>query len=132
MDTRRTGLGLDLPIRRGNEGYFETNTRSLDQVRANLENVLLTRRGERLLRPDFGSRLYEFVFEPNASRLNKRVRDEIERVVERFIPYVNILDIDIERDDSLAAVLINISFETEFSAFRESQNLQLWMQQEQL
>lgn len=128
IDRRR--LGLDIPIRRGTRGYFKSNTRSLDQVRANLKNLLLTRRGERIMKPSFGTRLYEILFEQATPQIRDRIQSEIQRATERFMPYVTIRSTEIEEIPEFYAVKIEIVFTTEFSPFNEEANLELWLQQE--
>ena len=39
-------VGITLPIQRGNEGYFRQSFRTFDQIRSNLKNLLLTKRGK--------------------------------------------------------------------------------------
>ena len=47
--------GITLPIQNGNTGFFSQAFTSLDQAKANLENLLLTAKGERIMQPEFGS-----------------------------------------------------------------------------
>lgn len=56
-------IGLKLPFRLGNDGYFETNKDSLSQVKDNIKNLLCTKPGERRFNNDFKSSLYDVLFE---------------------------------------------------------------------
>ena len=58
--------GIDFPFRNSLKGDFLRMTEiPEDEVRANLIHLLLTRKGSRYYLPDFGTRLYEFIFEQN-------------------------------------------------------------------
>ena len=41
-------VGITLPIQRGNDGYFVQSFRTFDQVRSNLKNLLLKKRGKNI------------------------------------------------------------------------------------
>ena len=56
-------IGLTLPLRGGNNGYFEQSYTTMEQVKSNLINLLLTIPGERYMQPTFGSNLYSHLFE---------------------------------------------------------------------
>jgi phage baseplate assembly protein W len=62
------GYGIDFPFRDSILGDYVKMTQSRDEeIRANLVHLLLTRRGSRYYLPDFGTRLYEFIFDLNDS-----------------------------------------------------------------
>ena len=56
-------VGITLPLRLGNSGYFEQSYTTLEQVKSNVINLLLTIPGERYMQPTFGSNLYSHLFE---------------------------------------------------------------------
>lgn len=90
-------IGVTLPIRKGTSGYFEQSFVTIDQVKSNIKNLLLTKKGERLMQPDFGSGLWELLFEPNTNNLEEKMRNSIRTSVSKWLPYVNIELINIER-----------------------------------
>ena len=47
-------IGIDLPFRRGTatEGWFASTTTTIDAIKNNIKNLLLTHKGERLLQPN--------------------------------------------------------------------------------
>lgn len=55
-----------------------------ESVRQTIRAVLLTRRGERLMRPRFGAGLQEFLHEPNTLTTRRRVRDRITEALSRW------------------------------------------------
>ena len=57
--------GIDFPFRDSLEGKFLKMTGEAErEIRGNLIHLLLTRKGSRYFLPDFGTRLYEYIFEP--------------------------------------------------------------------
>ena len=89
-------VGITLPIQRGNEGYFRQSFRTFDQVRSNLKNLLLTKRGERILQPDFGSGLHDLLFNPATEKFEEDLENTINDAVAQWLPYILVEDINID------------------------------------
>lgn len=90
-------LGTKLTMRRGNKGYFEQNFTTSEQARDNLVNLLSTRKGERLMHPDFGSGLHTLLFEQIIpGEFENKVLNEIESTIERWLPYISVESIDVD------------------------------------
>ena len=88
-------VGITLPIQRGNDGYFRQSFRTFDQVRSNLKNLLLTKKGERLLQPEFGSGLHDLLFNPATEKFEEDLETTINNAVAKWWPYITVEDIDI-------------------------------------
>lgn len=93
-------IGITLPLQFG-ESTFEQSFQTKDQVKSNIKNLLLTKRGERILQPEFGSGLQSLLFEPNVDDLEGRIEDTINESLEQWLPYVTAEEIDIESTDEL-------------------------------
>jgi len=89
-------VGITLPIQRGNDGYFRQSFRTFDQVRSNLKNLLLTKRGERILQPEFGSGLHDLLFNPATEKFEEDLETTINNAVAKWLPYITVEDIDID------------------------------------
>ena len=89
-------VGITLPIQRGNDGYFRQSFKTFDQVRSNLKNLLLTKRGERILQPDFGSGLHDLLFNPATEKFEEDLETTINDAVAKWLPYVIVEDINID------------------------------------
>jgi len=88
--------GIDFPFRNSLKGDFLTMTETPEQeIRANLIHLLLTRKGSRYYLPDFGTRLYEFIFEPNDAVTWGQIEDEIRTAVKTYIPNLEIKKITV-------------------------------------
>jgi len=93
-------IGITLPLTFG-ENTFEQSFLTKDQVKSNIKNLLLTKKGERILQPEFGSGLQELLFEPNVDDLESRIEDTINQSLEQWLPYVTAEEIVIESTDEL-------------------------------
>jgi phage baseplate assembly protein W len=88
--------GIDYPFRESLKGNFIKMTETPEEeIRANLLHLILTRRGTRYYLPDFGTRLYEYIFEPNDAITFGLVEDEIRTTVKKYIPNLNIRSITV-------------------------------------
>ena len=89
-------VGITLPIQRGNDGYFAQSFRTFDQVRSNLKNLLLTKKGERIIHPEFGSGLHDLLFQPATEKFEEDLETTINEAVAKWLPYVFVEDINID------------------------------------
>lgn len=75
-------------------------------VQQSLVQILLTGRGERVMRPDFGCNLNAYVFENNDELLGELLRAEITAAVGKFEPRAEITDVTFSRNNSELVVQI--------------------------
>lgn len=88
--------GLDYPFRDSELGNYVRMTSTPDrEVRANLIHLLLTRKGSRYFLPDFGTRLYEYIFDQNDIVTFNHIEDEIREGVRKYIPNLDINSINV-------------------------------------
>ena len=89
--------GMDFPFRDSNEGnYLRMTAEPEREIRANLIHLLLTRRGSRYFLPDFGTRLYQFIFDQNDMVTFGLIEEEIRTVVKKYIPNLDITKIEVK------------------------------------
>jgi phage baseplate assembly protein W len=88
--------GIDFPFRDSNTGdYLQMTLTPEKEVRANLIHLLLTRKGSRYFLPDFGTRLYEYIFGQNDTVTHSHIEEEIREGVRKYIPNLDINSIEI-------------------------------------
>jgi len=88
--------GIDFPFRDSLEGKFLKMTTTPErEIRANLIHLLLTKKGSRYFLPDFGTRLYQFIFDQNDVVTFDLIQEEIREVVKKYIPNLEINSIDV-------------------------------------
>lgn len=107
---------------------FKLSYSTEEQAISNLVNLLLTRKGERLMQPSFGSPIPEFVFEPNTQKGREKLSRGVRRDIEFWLPYILINDLQVLSSSDTAFpdsnsehnVIIKISFQvTQVGANRE-------------
>ena len=89
-------VGITIPIQRGSDGYFAQSFKTFDQIRSNLKNLLLTKKGERILQPEFGSGLHDLLFNPATEKFEEDLENTINDAVAKWLPYVIVEDINID------------------------------------
>ena len=105
-------IGISLPIQIVNTAFNQTFTTS-EQIKYNIKNLLLTKKGERIMQPEFGSGLQELLFDFNDSTLATKIESVIVESVDNWLPYVTIQQIDVESsnlDKDNNTVGISITF----------------------
>ena len=91
-----TTYGIDYPFKDSLKGDYLNMTEIPEkEIRANLIHLILTRRGSRYYLPDFGTRIYEFIFDQNDSITHNLIEEEIREGVMKFIPNLDINTISI-------------------------------------
>lgn len=82
-----------------------------DSVREVIRNILLTRPGERLMRPEFGAGLMDFIHQPNNETTRNLMANVIQKSVEQWEPRVVVDAVDVLPDrESLSTVQIIIRY----------------------
>ena len=89
-------VGITLPIQKGETGYFRQSFQTFDQIKSNIKNLLLTKKGERVFQPDFGSGIHDLLFNPATERFEEDVENTINEALEKWLPYVIVEDIDVD------------------------------------
>jgi phage baseplate assembly protein W len=88
--------GIDYPFKDSPKGDYLNMTEIPEkEIRANLIHLILTRRGSRYYLPDFGTRIYEFIFDQNDFITHNLIEEEIREGVKKFIPNLDINTISI-------------------------------------
>ena len=76
--------------------YLDVTNSTEAEVRANLVHLLLTRRGSRYFLPNFGTRLYEYIFEPLDGPTFSDIESEIRDTVRTYMPNLQVTNITVE------------------------------------
>ncbi len=98
--------GINFPFLDSRTGkYLSLSETADEEIRTDLIHLLLTRKGSRYFLPDFGTRLYEFVFDPLDGPTFQNIEAEIRDSVERFMPQLQLTNITITAPTSEAATL---------------------------
>lgn len=88
------GAGWAFPLRTDATGSIALVTQDREIVEA-IRLVLATSPGERPMRPEFGSRLAEYVFAPANATTAGQLANEVRVALERWEPRIDVGDVDI-------------------------------------
>jgi phage baseplate assembly protein W len=91
-------IGITLPIQIGNTA-FNQSFKTAEQASSNIKNLLLTKKGERIMQPNFGSGLQELLFDFNDDALAGKIEDTVTLALENWLPYISVDQIDIGSTD---------------------------------
>jgi len=90
------GLGLKFPFRFSDRTGIPMASSDLDRINESIIQILETRPGERLMRPDFGSRVRDLVFEQNDAVLKALLRFHINDAIKRWERRIVVNDISFD------------------------------------
>ena len=95
-----TTYGLNFPFRDSRRGdYLQLTEFESQEIKADLIHLLLTRKGTRYYLPEFGTRLYEFLFEPFDGLTFSAIESDIRDAVSMFMPNLLLNNITITPAD---------------------------------
>ena len=101
-------IGVGLPLTHNKSGFFYRTKTSLEQAKSNIKNLLLTKKGERLGNPEFGSDLFRVVFEQEGDDIESKVEEAIRSAMSRFLPFILVDEIETQFS-SLNKNTLNVS-----------------------
>lgn len=101
------GLGFPFGFSKRTGGTEESS--DLDRIRESILQILETRPGERIMRPEFGSRVKNLVFEQNDAVLKALVRHYVVDAIQRWEKRVVATGVEFEGADS-NQLLVHIGY----------------------
>ena len=104
-------IGLDLPIRKsdGVEGYFASTSTTVQAVKNNIKNLLLTNRGERYLQPTIGLNLRKYLFEQFTVDVEDGIKADIVDSLNTWLPFVNIVELRINQNENTLNIYVSFN-----------------------
>ena len=102
-------VGVKLPFGKP-KGLFAQSYTTEEQAISNLKNLLLTRKGERVFQPTFGSQIYALLFEPISLDLKQKMEDGILVDINFWLPYIIIDEVVVTPDEDRNHVGITLNF----------------------
>ncbi len=128
MATATQTYGITLPITHGPQGYFNQSYTMLDQIKSNLIMLLQTKKGERRMNPEFGSGLWNVLFENVTDNLTPIIENAIRKDVARWMGYVNVETVSVNENQNNPNQLdVFVTFTVPSAGITDQQNLQVAM-----
>lgn len=114
------GAGWQFPIVPDAAGRLTYSTAETN-IEQSLKILLLTRLGERVMRPDFGSKAADFVFAPGSVQNLHLLETTVREAIVTWEPRVQLLDVTAEANPSSPErVLVSIQYLVRASNTRHS------------
>jgi phage baseplate assembly protein W len=88
--------------RRGDVKTFRLSYSTEEQAITNLVNLLLTRKGERLMQPNFGSKIPDYLFELNSEENRNSLRLSVIDDIEFWLPYILLDSVQVTAETDIA------------------------------
>lgn len=106
------GVGVDFPMRAGAEGTIATAAYEAS-VRQSIWLILSTAKGERVMRPDFGSGIYDLVFEMQTPATAGQISQMVQKDLLMLEPRIDVLNVQVMPQSDLEGdkLLINIDYQ---------------------
>ena len=84
--------------------------RGSDKVRLSIWIILATEPGERVMRPDFGCGLRQFLMKPNTSATRALIKGDVERALSSWEPRIRLEQVNVAPGEDPSLVLIHIHY----------------------
>jgi len=103
------GIGWGFPVKPVN-GRLQF-ARFEDDVEQAIQIILLTAQAERVMLPEFGAGLRDFVFEPNSDATRARIEESVRKALVDWEPRIDLERVEVtESDDGPNIVLIHVDY----------------------
>lgn len=105
-------ININYPFKNSDDGFFlDLNVDKNAAIKADLMHLILTRKGQRLYNPDFGTNLLKFIFEPEDGMTLGAIKEELTNVIKKYLPNLTITNISVEQStESEYAAVVNINY----------------------
>lgn len=103
------GRGWAFPLQTEEDGEVSLVAHEED-IRQAVRLILGTRRGERVMRPDFGAGLHAMTFEPITATTNALVRHRVEEALITWEPRIDNITVEVTADPPRGRLLIDIRY----------------------
>ncbi len=110
MSQTYLGTGWTFPVQLAPDHEIAVSEDEQD-IRESIRIILGTASGERLMRPDFGCGIHQYVFEPNDTHTAERIRFQVQQALTRWEPRIDLQEVKVIADAKDQTVLyIEISY----------------------
>lgn len=119
MDIDFLGVGWTLPVQLDSQQQIAI-AKYEQAVRQSIWAILSTARGERLMRPDFGCRIHDRVFDPNTAGTVGQIVSDVGGALVTWEPRIDVLNIEVIEapgQPNLLHISINYRVRTTNNAF---------------
>ena len=89
------GISTKLPLEYNKEDGPYAMTKTLPEtIKQNFKNLLLTIPGERIMDPEFGVGVHQYLFENDSNRMSAEFQERLYEQVRAYLPFIEIISVD--------------------------------------
>ena len=111
-ENRTNILGLSFPMMLNGIGGVLTQSENLGALRDGVIQLIMTSRGARVMRPDYGTDLRKSVFEPMDTTTIQTLRGQITQTIATYEPRVVVQQLNIIPDESRNSLTVSLVLST--------------------
>jgi phage baseplate assembly protein W len=90
------GITPKLPLNVDNiDGAYRLIKSYKGLIKQNLKNLVLTAPGERMMIPDFGVGIRNYLFENDTAEVRSTIRSRISQQVGKYMPFIELVEVNI-------------------------------------
>ena len=112
-DNQKTilGTGLAFPLQTNPRGEIQLVSSDLD-IAQSIQIILGTHPGERVMRPTFGCRVHEMMFEPRDATTMSLIKKYVDEALQQWEPRIQVFAINTESSDEQdGAIFVEIEYQ---------------------
>jgi uncharacterized protein len=121
--TPSVAVGFGFPL--NGPAVFVPTYNTRDQIKANMVNYLLTNKGERFFRPQFGADLRNLLFENITGITTDDLKSIIQDQISQFFPNVEVKEIQFNNEPDNNTVNFNLTYQIVNFGIEDSINILL-------
>ena len=101
---------ISLPLIKDENQHDFLELVDINSIKNGIRNILTWKKGQRVLNPEFGNTLYEFLYEPINDITAKNIGVEINKLFQKWEPRVRITNINIHPDSDNNQYDVTVSY----------------------
>lgn len=103
------GTGLSFPLGVNTKGEIALVS-GVEDIEQSIRIILSTMPGERVMRPTFGCRAHELLFEPRNATTIGLMQDYVDEALLVWEPRIEVIRISVQNEESPSAFLVEIEY----------------------
>ena len=107
---QKYGIKFPINVDSDEKTLFDLNYTRVESVKSEVMHLIFTPKGQRLRNPNFGTRLIQYIFNPNDNETFGDIVTEIKETVKMWIPDCNIKNVEIAEDEDGLEIYAKIRY----------------------
>ena len=120
---KNIAIGVSLPF--NGPGVFNSTYSTKEQTKSNLVNLLLTSAGERIMNPNFGTELRNFLFEGINEDNIGLLKTSLLNSIAIYIPGITVTSIDVASNPDYNLINLSVNYLLDISQTPDEVTIQL-------